>query len=699
MEERSFYYRYCIIIPEIYNKISEYFESILKENSFEIQTFIHKNKRYICLSQKDEEKMLKVAELLKIKKIYSENKILEENEKEKEEIELPYEIEEVEKERSFISSEKENFFPQEVYNELYSIDIKNKEKNNKRYGLGLFTESEMLFIEKSILEKIPVPDIDKILDLIEETKPKNSNLLNIIKTELKIKEKSPFLNEDSLFETLLNHYIISDHFPLHISDFSQKINKKMLLIKIPYNLVRAYFNDEIALYFAWLYHYTSFIFFPSMISFLILILKFVIPEEHLENVRIIHAIGISIWVQFFIISWNQKSSELQIQWNNDENIFKKEVQRRDFVGELKINPVTGKYHLYYPTRKRLISYFFSVIAVLLSLSVSLFFNIVYFNLRKVYSDDSIFNMPKVKNFSIKYRLFERGEIVTWIIGYIKDTFLGYIGDIFNLINKKITDLENHKTDEHYNNSFIIKKFIFNISNSFLSIFYLVFYLQDLDETSFTIKTSLYSNEFNRIKDDTIVPNLKKIFKNIKNIKNVKDVKALFEASENNLITGSPIEKKEILKQKNLLGYSTYGDYFAIIQEFCYLTLFASCVPEIGLILFITDFFEIKNDITKLCSVNRRPEYSKQNSISAWEYIMEFIAICSVFSNLLFIYMYNEKIWKNKYSLITFTVFEHLLLAFIFIFRFFMPTTASWVKTYKLRKLFIEDRLRIKHEEL
>ena len=200
-----------------------------------------------------------------------------------------------------------------------------------------------------------------------------------------------------------------------------------------------------------------------------------------------------------------------------------------------------------------------------------------------------------------------------------------------MINKKITDLENHKTDEHYNNSFIIKKFIFNISNSFLSIFYLVFYLQDLDETSFTIKTSLYSNEFNRIKDDTIVPNLKKIFKNIKNIKNVKDVKALFEASENNLIQGSPIEKKEILKQKNLLGYSTYGDYFAIIQEFCYLTLFASCVPEIGLILFITDFFEIKNDITKLCSVNRRPEYSKQNSISAWEYIMEFIAICSVFS--------------------------------------------------------------------
>ena len=178
MEERSFYYRYCIIIPEIYSKISDYFESILKENSFDIQSFVNKNKRYICLSQKDEQKMLKVAELLRIKKIYINKN--NHKEKETEDIELPKEIVEIEKECLFISSEKDNFVPQEVFNELYSIDKKNKENNKKRYGLGLFTESEMLLIEKTILERIPVPDIDKILELINETKQKNSNLLNLL---------------------------------------------------------------------------------------------------------------------------------------------------------------------------------------------------------------------------------------------------------------------------------------------------------------------------------------------------------------------------------------------------------------------------------------------------------------------------------------------------------------------------------------
>lgn len=138
MEERSFYYRYCIIIPEIYSKISDYFESILKENTFDVQSFTKKNKRYICLSQKDEQKMLNTAEFLKIKKIY--------NNSVKEDEDIPKEIIDLEKQHSFISSEKNNFIPQDIYNKLNSIDIKNKENNKKRYGLDLFTESEMLLI-------------------------------------------------------------------------------------------------------------------------------------------------------------------------------------------------------------------------------------------------------------------------------------------------------------------------------------------------------------------------------------------------------------------------------------------------------------------------------------------------------------------------------------------------------------------------
>ena len=69
MEERSFYYRYCIVIPNLKNnKMIEYLEECLKANDFNIQTFTEKNKIYICLGQKNEKKILEQAELLKIKK-------------------------------------------------------------------------------------------------------------------------------------------------------------------------------------------------------------------------------------------------------------------------------------------------------------------------------------------------------------------------------------------------------------------------------------------------------------------------------------------------------------------------------------------------------------------------------------------------------------------------------------------------------
>ena len=68
MEERSFFYRYCIVIPTSYPKITKYFESILKQNNFDIQSFEEKKNNYICISQNNEKRMLEEAQSLKLKK-------------------------------------------------------------------------------------------------------------------------------------------------------------------------------------------------------------------------------------------------------------------------------------------------------------------------------------------------------------------------------------------------------------------------------------------------------------------------------------------------------------------------------------------------------------------------------------------------------------------------------------------------------
>ena len=52
MEERSFYYRYCIVIPTKYPKLSQYLETSLKEYDFDIQSFEEKKKKYFLIWKK-----------------------------------------------------------------------------------------------------------------------------------------------------------------------------------------------------------------------------------------------------------------------------------------------------------------------------------------------------------------------------------------------------------------------------------------------------------------------------------------------------------------------------------------------------------------------------------------------------------------------------------------------------------------------
>ena len=39
MSEKSFFFRYCLVFPDKYQKISEYFGKVLKENDFKVETF------------------------------------------------------------------------------------------------------------------------------------------------------------------------------------------------------------------------------------------------------------------------------------------------------------------------------------------------------------------------------------------------------------------------------------------------------------------------------------------------------------------------------------------------------------------------------------------------------------------------------------------------------------------------------------
>ena len=128
--------------------------------------------------------MLEEAQSLKLKK----PKSIPKDEEATLKTYLDQRIIDLEKSQYFEANKSKEYLPDEIYYDLYDINGKNKE-NNKRYGLGLFTENEMLQIEKSILEKIPINDVSKFSELLKEEMKKDNSIQNKILKELSIKKK------------------------------------------------------------------------------------------------------------------------------------------------------------------------------------------------------------------------------------------------------------------------------------------------------------------------------------------------------------------------------------------------------------------------------------------------------------------------------------------------------------------------------
>ena len=687
MEERSFFYRYCIVIPTSYPKIIQYLETVLKQNDYDVQSFEEKKKKYICLSQNNENRMLQEAESLKLKKPTNISREEEATLK----TYLDQRIIDLEKYQDFKTNKLDDYIPPKIYFDLYNINEKNKEKN-KRYGFGLFTESEMLQIEKSILEKIEINDVAKFSELLEEEIKKNTSIQNKLLEELSLtKNKKQLIDEKSLFDTLVNYNIIIDYMPLHISDFSGKMYKKFLSLNTPYNLARSYLNDDVALYLAWTYHYTKSVLFPAILSLIVFILSKIVSDEKAEILYMIYALGVTVWVQFFIIYWHRTESVLKVEWGNDTDEYEKEDKRKDFVGEIKRSIITGKYELRYSHKKKFINYLVSSSITFIFIAFALFINIISLNLRALIPQNhqKYLHMPRYRKYANKKQLFEVGNTASKLIIPVKNIILVIFGIFFDKVNIFLTNYENHKSNTHYNNSYIIKKFIFESINYFFDIFYIAFAINDLNETTNTIKSFLYMNEILRIITETAFPLIKStiyasIFKDNQN--------------EKRLIQGEKIDKNEVLRQFSFAKFNSYYEYYPLIQEFCYLTLFACCAPLTPILLLFTNSLEIRSDSTKICLVTRRPEVIRKKNIGAWKYIIECIGIMSIFTNIMFCYLYNQTIGKTKYTILTFTFWEHLLIFFIVILRFFFPLTAKWVRIYKLRKAHKERNSEANNEE-
>ncbi|KAG0348045.1 Anoctamin-7 [Podila humilis] len=483
--------------------------------------------------------------------------------------------------------------------------------------------------------------------------------------------------------TVMDKGALTDFFALHDGSYKSKVkptpNRRTWLYHRwvrsgrtqPLEEIRFYYGEKIALYFAWIGHYTRWLLWAAIAGVLFLIYGLAADGINIANnntannttnrnttspdgktseelpmeVRIFdnaltlpYALFMSVWASLFVEYWKRKSNVLAYTWNTLD-FERRERARPEFKPtSTRISPVTGKIELYYPRYKQLISFFMSIIVVLVSIGIV------------------VVSVGSLMLFGIWTKLpmadgtprFKNSYVSTVVTALLNLTVIMLLGTIYARVAKFLTDNENHRRLTQYEDALILKRFLFDFVNFYSALFYIAYIKREVDVTlpgdtklkdscskggcmaDLTIQLAIvfvgkqFLNQFQEL----AIPQLHKYW----NRKN--------ELAEKAKLVGKYKDKKNFVKPPQwakddiLPTYNPqmFEEYRELVIQFGFCTLFVTAFPIAPIFALINNVLEIRVDAYKLLTQHRRPIAQAAQDIGSWGYILALITHISVLTN-------------------------------------------------------------------
>ncbi|CAH8850882.1 unnamed protein product [Trichobilharzia szidati] len=494
-----------------------------------------------------------------------------------------------------------------------------------------------------------------------------------------------FTEGQCMIPSLQSGGIVSQIFPLHEPNSLNKLMRTWItgwIVKQPLDDIKEYFGTKVAMYFAWLGHYTYSLIFPSIVGLLVWL--FVSPNKN-SFYYLLMAILNLIWTPLYLEHWKRTSSFLAYHWSSwDTPIPLLEEPRPLFKGTLSLCPITGRTIRVYPRWKRLlILCFITCPVVLLSLFIVILITLVYVQLQE--------KMNITANSSRTYL------IPSFVLSTLPKIFLAVSIAIMDVSYRKIavwlTNLENHRLEDDYNNYYVIKLILLQFVNSFYSLFYTAFYLKDLDLLRKQLVTLLLIRQmFDTIKEvflpygqsrlrqvwlslryeqkrlarkniTTITPELNDSTSSLlvqatKNTGGDEDDQCAMDDIDPEMLihqrsvpvnnehkkmsaySGKSFDNPEETKiaaaerEATLLRYEDpTDDFLEMFIQFGYVSMFAGIFPLAGLLAFANNLIEIRGDAYKLSTSYQRPFAKFASNIGVWQLALDVVSYIAVIVNV------------------------------------------------------------------
>ncbi|GFS11038.1 anoctamin [Elysia marginata] len=454
-----------------------------------------------------------------------------------------------------------------------------------------------------------------------------------------------FIEGQPIVPLLITKNVISQLFPLHSHEDLKVLRKnwvQAIFSRQPLDLVCQYFGVKISLYFAYLGHYTTWLLLPAVLGLFIFLYQG--ENEYMDDLFFVgFALFNSVWSTLYLKFWSRTSTSYCYKWGT---LQKKDELLKDprplFKGDPVKSPVTGQLELSYPPWKRfLFIHFVTAPVVLIGLAFVFVAMLLCFELQEWVNgliDD---------------------EELPYVFSFLPKVLLALVVSVLDEVYKKLaiwlTFKENYRLEESHETGLILKLVLCQFVNSFLSLFYIGFYLRDMDRLRDQLAALLITRQVLGNLKEALMPYViwkarlysvgYKLATRMSPASLDKEVERMTQQAEKAgkreeagktaegscRLSGSEEDDDQDEKipaltqaevESEMKKYEgTLEDYLEMVIQFGYVTLFSSAFPLAALCALVNNIIEIRSDAFKLCITHQRPFGQQVENIGIWQQLL------------------------------------------------------------------------------
>ncbi|CAH1779721.1 unnamed protein product [Owenia fusiformis] len=488
---------------------------------------------------------------------------------------------------------------------------------------------------------------------------------------------------ESIVRRLIEEGVISKLYPLHEPKILEQLGQKWYAKAgyQPISEIQQYFGETIAMYFAFLGHYTMGLIPPALIG---LIYWFTAWEDINKNV--FFAIFNLIWTTVFLETWKRTSVQLSYQWGT-LNTTQHERPRASYYGDLSVNPVTGYREPHYPKWKRQLKFYFvSLPIIFLCLVFAFCVMVLYF-----WCQEWVEGYDKAE-----------GTWGSMGVLYLPCVVYGVVIGVMNAGYRKLAvtlnNWENHRLQSAYDNHLIFKLVLHDFVNCFVSLFWVAFYMQDLSRLKYLLTSLLITQQLigqileaavpfyfyrQRAKGVVKLQEGGQEKKQEGGLELVKDGETTESTQDTHKHISESTKRQAELESVMEPFNSVLDDYLEMFLQFGYVFLFSSVFPLAAFWALLNNVTEVRTDAFKLCRIFQRPTAQPTDSIGAWQVAFELMGVISVITNTALIGMSPTVQASLGHlgpvnMLLLFVIVEHMVLGIKVAISYLIPDTPDWV---------------------